>query len=264
MLLRKRRYEANARRRHRDALVRKRRLRLLGAIVLVLTVATAWTVMSLADNSTAQVADAELLVPATPSDSSPVDSLGSEHPVFCRLDGKNVVLPVPAGTATIIAYSPLSDERAFPFTPIGERVNESAVARGLSRVFSGDSTIRYHVFSTKGRVVAETAAVAIGAPEGTPVMSPVSGEVVAVKEYKLHGKYDDVQIDIRPQGVSDVIISILLLDEPAVIIGERVEAGKTCLGEVRAPVGELGSRIAEITRDSGSHVHLQVTRSPLE
>ena len=74
-----------------------------------------------------------------------------------------------------------------------------------------------------------------------PVTAPVSGTVTAVKEYKLYGKYDDVQIDIRPEEMSGITVSILFIDDPVVSIGEVVTAGKTQLGKVRECPEELGS-----------------------
>jgi hypothetical protein len=100
----------------------------------------------------------------------------------------------------------------------------------------------------------------VGAPTGTPIVATVSGVVTGVTEYLLYGKYTDVQIDIAPDGVSDATLSILFVDEPAVTIGQTIEAGKTQLGLVREPAGELGARIAELTHDSGAHIHIQVMR----
>ena len=138
----------------------------------------------------------------------------SQHPVFSRLGDTNLVLPVPAQDATIIAYLPLSDEGAESFTPIGEQVNGGVVSRSIGAVFSDDASVRYYVLRGTGRVVTETGAVDVGAPAGTPITSPVSGVVVAVKTYKLYGKYDDVQIDIRPEGTSGLTLVHLLVGRP--------------------------------------------------
>ncbi len=67
------------------------------------------------------------------------------------------------------------------------------------------------------------------------MVSPVSGEVTGVKYYRLYGKYDDVQIDIRPKGASDVLVSLLLVSNPRVSIGDSVERQvKTVLGTVKS------------------------------
>jgi len=220
----------------------------------------AYVVMSLANSTAAQVPEAELLAADQISTMNPVDAAGAQHPVFSRLGDTNLVLPVPAQDATIIAYLPLSDEGAESFTPVGEQVNGGVVSRSIEAVFAGDASVRYYILRGSGRVVTETGAVDVGAPPGTPITSPVSGVVVAVKTYKLYGKYDDVQVDIRPEGTSGLTLSVLLLEDPAVCIGQTVDEGKTQLGKVRAPQGDLGERLAELTHDEGSHVHLQVTK----
>ena len=256
--------ESPKRKRRRETIVRRRRIRFVSLVLVLAIAAGLYAVLSSVSRSTAQVSEQELLVRETPSEGGPVDASGEEHPVFARLADNNLVLPMAAQYATIIAYHPLSDERAVSLSPIGAQVNGGAVARTLQRLFSGRAPIRYYLMSSAGRVVAQMAAVDIGAPAGTPVCTPVSGQVIGVKSYRLYGKYDDVQVDIRPKGTSDVIISLLFIEDPVVQIGQTVEAGKTQIGKVRAAQGDLGERLAEYTHDTGSHVHLQASQSPLE
>jgi murein DD-endopeptidase MepM/ murein hydrolase activator NlpD len=246
----------------REAEVRRRRLRYAGLAVLLALAATAYAVMSLADRSISQVPEKALLVADTPGDTRPT-SASEGHPVFARIDERNLVLPVPARDATIIAYRPLSDERAYSLLPIGRQINSGVVSRGLERVFSDEDSVRYYLIKSKGRGGAATVGVDIGAAPGTPITAPISGQVSGVKTYQLYGKYEDVQIDIRPDGLSGVEISLLFVEEPVVSIGQTVVAGKTQLGKVRAPQGDLGEQLSQLTRDSGGHVHLQVMRDPL-
>lgn len=189
-------------------------------------------------------------------------AVADEHPAFARIQTKNLLLPISASQATIVAYHSLDDELIVALTPIGKRTDIALSARGDSRVMTDDQSVAYQILESSGRSSAQTGAVDIGAPVGAPITSPVSGEITGVKQYRLYGKYDDVQIDIRPKGASDVIVSLLLVADPRVHIGESVEAGKTILGTVRAPIEELAKRLTPITGDEGAHVHLQVTQSP--
>lgn len=225
---------------------------------------TAYAVSTLAERSTAQVTGEELLLADSSAATGPVDPDGPTHPVFAQIQDRNLVLPVAARDATIIAYHPLGDERAVALTPIGAKANGGVVSRSIARVFSGDASVHYYVLKGEGRSMADTGSVDIGAAAGTPIVSPVSGVVTGVTHYLLYGKYADVQVDIAPEGVGDVTLSLLFVDEPAVSIGQTVEEGKTQLGKVRQPEGDLGARIAEFTHGSGSHVHIQVTRGMLE
>ncbi len=243
--------------RRRLIVVRRRRLRFGVALLLGFFAVTAYTVFSMVERSTAQVTGTELLVVDKPATGGPVDAAGPMYPVFARLDTRNLVLPVAAQAATIIAYHPLMDDRAVPLSPVGDQVNGGVLARTLKRVFSEASAVRYYMIEDKERNLSGTGCVDVGAPAGTPIVSPVSGVVTGVTEYSLYGKYPDVQIDIAPDGVGDVTISLLFVDEPNVTIGEVVVEGKTQLGKVRAPQGDLGEGLAEFTRDAGSHVHIQ-------
>ncbi|NLV72051.1 MAG: hypothetical protein GXY46_05525 [Actinobacteria bacterium] len=87
--------------------------------------------------------------------------------------------------------------------------------------------------------------------------------MTGVKEYLLYGKYSDVQIDIRPENSSGITVSLLLVSDPTVSIGEVVTAGKTQLGKVRECPEELGQTLALYTHDCGAHVHMQVLEEPV-
>ncbi len=214
-----------------------------------------------AGGSTSQVESQNLLVSESQSPSAPVSATGEERPAFARLGDRNLLLPVAARDVTIIAYQPVSDERAVALTPIGDQANANAVVRFFRGIFSGEPSVHYYLLGGEGRE--PTSSVLVGAQPGSPVTSPVSGIVTAVKTYKLYGKYNDVQIDIRLEEMSGTTISLLFIDEPVVSIGEVITAGKTQLGKVRECPAELGETLAKYTHDSGSHVHLQVTEEPI-
>ncbi len=252
--------EAARQQRRRQVIVRRRRVRFIGLLVLFTLALSAYAVMALANGASAPVSPDELLVTDTISPTDPIDSQGTLHPVFARLGETNLVLPVSADDATAIAYYSLSDEGAEPFEPVGSQVNAGFPSSIFKKIFSRDSSVRYYILQGTGQVVAKTGAVDIGASPGTPIVSPVSGVVSAVRDYKLYGKYDDVQIDIRPKGMSGITLTLLFVEEPAVTIGQTVDEGKTQLGKVRAPEGELGDRLAKLTHDEGAHVHLQATK----
>ena len=70
------------------------------------------------------------------SPSAPVAADGEPHPAFARLGDRNLLLPVAAHDATIIAYQAVSDERAMALTPIGEQANANALVRFFRGIFS--------------------------------------------------------------------------------------------------------------------------------
>lgn len=247
-------------RKRRAILVRRRRLVALGLLLVVLAIALTSVALAHNGSSGAKVQGGSPREHSLAYANVGLESAGGNtHPVFAKLRSKSLLLPVPLASVTIVAYSPLDDELAITLTPIGRRVDANLAARGA--LIDGES-IPYYVLDKKSRTASETTSVDIGAAPGTAVVSPIAGTVVRVSQYRLFGKYDDVRIDIRPQGLSDVILSVLLIEEPQVKIGESVVGGKTVLGFVRNPVPELAKRIAALTGEEGAHVHLHATESP--
>ena len=169
-------------------------------------------------------------------------------------------MPVAAQDATIIAYQPVTDAQAVQFTPIGEQVNSNGLVRFFRGIFSGQPSIRYYLLPGEGR--GETGCILVGAAAGSAVKAPVSGTVTAVKQYSLFGKYDDVEIDIRPEEMPGVTLTILLIADPAVSMGEVVTAGKTSIGTVREVPEDLGKLLSTYTHDSGAHLIIQATEEP--
>jgi hypothetical protein len=214
-----------------------------------------------ATGTTEKVSAQTLLAGGSRSSSGPVVATEEEWPAFARLGDRNLLLPIAADDATIVAYQAVSDERAMALTPIGDQANANALVRFFRSVFSSEPSIRYYLID--GADGEPTTSVLVGAAPGSIVTAPISGVVTGVKEYLLYGKYTDVQIDIRPEKSSGTTVSILFISDPVVSIGEVVTAGKTTLGKVRECPAELGATLAAYTHDSGSHVHLQVSEEPV-
>jgi hypothetical protein len=256
-----RRDESFRRKRRLATVYRRRRVRFALGFAVVCLIIAGIVIAVTTSRTTEQVGTQQLLAGGERSPSAPVAATGVEYPAFARLGDRNLVLPVAADDATIIAYQALSDERAVVLTPIGDQANANALVRFFRGLFSSDPAVRYYLLAGTGGD--DTTSVMVGAPAGSPVIAPISGVVSAVKEYLLYGKYTDVQVDIRPDKTSGITVSLLFISDPVVSIGDIVTAGKTPLGKVRECPEELGANLAEYTHDSGSHVYLQVTEEPV-
>jgi hypothetical protein len=239
----------------------RRRLRLAIAFGVLCVIVACVVIVVIAGGSTERIGDQSMLLNNVRSPSAPVAVDGEAHPTFARLGDRNLLLPVASADATIIAYQAVSDDRATPITPIGERANANALVRFFRGIFASEPLVRYYVLD--GPYGSETTSVLVGAPVGSPVMAPISGAVVAVKEYMLYGKYPDVQIDLRPEQMSGATLSLLFIQDPVVSIGDIVTAGKTQLGNVRACPEDLGANLAVYTHEAGAHVYMQVTEEPV-
>jgi hypothetical protein len=244
-----------------ETVYRRRRIRVaVGFAVFCLAVAGMVIVLT-HGGPTAQVASQRLLVSSEPAASAAVVAPRGTYPAFARLGDRNLLLPVASEDVSIIAYEPVSDEQAVQFSPVGDRANSNALVRFFRRIFAAEPTVRYYLLPGQGS--GATGSILVGAAPGTAVSAPISGTVTAVKEYKLYGKYDDVQVDIRPEEMSGITVSLLFIDQPSVSLGEVVTAGKTKLGKVRQCPEELGRQLAVFTHDSGSHLFMQATEEPI-
>ena len=66
------------------------------------------------------------------------------------------------------------------------------------------------------------------------ILAPVTGTVTSVKKYWLYGRYRDVRLEIRPDGVSNKIrVVVLHIQDPTVVVGQHVVGGVTPVATVR-------------------------------
>ena len=100
-----------------------------------------------------------------PSPSAAVTATGENRPAFARLGDRNLLLPVAARDATIIAYQPVSDERAVQFSPIGDQANSNALVRFFRGIFAGQPSVRYYLLPGEGS--GATGSILVGAAPGS-------------------------------------------------------------------------------------------------
>ena len=100
----------------------------------------------------------------------------------------------------------------------------------------------------------------VGALPGTQVLAPVSGSVLLVKPYKLYGKYDDVQVHIRPEGHDDLDLVMIHVADPQVVAGDVVVGGVTQVGRVRKLSNRMRLQLGDYTTGTGDHVHVQLNQ----
>ncbi|NLE11319.1 MAG: M23 family metallopeptidase [Actinobacteria bacterium] len=253
-----RRDEALRRKRRRASVYRRRRTRFALAFAGVCVFVACIVVIATAGGTMTRV-DSGVLLERSPS--APVAATGQERPAFARMGDRNLLLPVAAGDATIIAYQTVIDERAVALTPLGEQANANAVVRFFRDTFSSDPLVRYYLL--EGADAKNATSVKVGAAAGSAVYAPITGVVCSVKEYLLYGKYTDVEIGIRPEKSSGLKVTMLFVSDPVVSIGDIVTAGKTRLGSVRQCPEELGAGLSVFTHEAGAHIHLQVTEEPV-
>lgn len=113
------------------------------------------------------------------------------------------------------------------------------------------------IMPTRDREGTPTSAVDIVMPANQDVLSPVAGRIISVAPYTLYDEYEDIQIQIQPDGHPDLVITIYHLSGVRVQAGQRLEAGHTVLAD-SARVFDFIAQVEAWAR--GPHIDLRVHR----
>ncbi len=184
-----------------------------------------------------------------------------EAVVVARVEGVDVLLPVAREVTTAVAYHPVDHDDAVGFTPMGKRLSGGDLGQKLAAIFAEGGEVQYYLMDGNGRSGSpSTAGLDVGAVPGSPVVSPVDGKVTAVKEYRVLGRYRDVEIDIVLADDPSLLLIVTHVAKPQVEIGEVVLRGTTVLGSVRGFPSGLQQALSQFTSDNGDHVHMTVLR----
>jgi hypothetical protein len=119
-----------------------------------------------------------------------------------------------------------------------------------------DGSMRYLVTHSRGRDTPATSAADIVLRRGTPVLSPVDGMVKRIRRYRLYGRYPDMRVVIRPDGVTDRRVVLLHVGAVQLRPGDEVEASVTLVGSPRPLPFE--SQVDRYVPGRYPHVHLEV------
>jgi murein DD-endopeptidase MepM/ murein hydrolase activator NlpD len=200
------------------------------------------------------------------------DALREPTPLLARYGSLYLRLPVDASAVTQVAFHQASGDKAVhlealvPDTSVKTAAETRAVVRPKVKPAADDeeaatiwdgSVIRLWRSNRRG---APDTAIDCGADPGTDVFAPLSGVVVAVRPYKLYGRYDDFEIHIRPDGFDDLDLVLIHVDDVSVRAGDRVEGGITRIACVRKMSDKTDLPLAAYTRNGGDHVHVQLNR----
>ncbi len=184
-----------------------------------------------------------------------------EAVVVARVDDVDVLLPVAQQVTTAVAFHPVDNTDSVAFTPVGDRLGGGDLGQKLADIFAGGGGVQYYLMSGEGgEQSSSTAGLDVGAVPGSPVVSPVDGQITAIKTYSILGRYDDVEIDIRLAGDPSLLLVVTHIAKPKVEIGDVVQRGTTALGIVRGLPSTLDQSLSQYTSDNGDHVQLVMLR----
>jgi murein DD-endopeptidase MepM/ murein hydrolase activator NlpD len=187
-------------------------------------------------------------------------------PTFATYKQLQLHLPVQTNALTELGFHQASFTYAFPMktwlkdADLGKAGKKHGTGRDPRTAVGGDGRLKGLVLRLwrPNRPGRPDTAVDVGAPAGSPVVSPVSGVVLKVKAYKLYGQYDDYQVHIQPDGYPTVDVVLIHVDNVVAKEGDRVEAGVTTIAHVRRLSNRFPLELASYTPGPGDHTHLQL------
>jgi len=241
--------------RQRRARARKRLRRLVGAavlatVLLITLLVTAFTSRSHRIVPDSAPAPANRLLPADPPSPLPIAVRGPLR----------IQLPVPQERMTAIGYY-ASGDGALPLHPLGNEANQGFVSRTLHSVFGGSGTNGLRFYELGGSGQADTG-LAVGAPAGTDVYSPVNGTVVGLTSYVINGRKFGMRIDIQPAISPSFVLSLTqLAPDRSLRVGSTVSASTTKVGTILNLARVEHQALSRYTQDSGNHVTIELRRS---
>jgi hypothetical protein len=238
------------RKRHVQARRRARRLAgaiLLGAVLLVTLLLTAFGSSGKRTVEAAAPAPAQRLLPT-----------GPPSPQVIALQGSlRIQLPVPQERLSAIGVYGTGDA-ALPLKPLGTKGNQGFITRTFHRIFGGGGSHGPRYYSLGGSSPGNTV-LDVGAAAGTDVYSPVDGTVVGLTPYVINGRKVGAQIDIQPLANPAVVVSVTQLrPDPALEVGDSLASATSRIGTVADLAAIEQQALARYTTDAGNHVTIAV------
>jgi hypothetical protein len=239
--------------RRRNQILRRRIIAL--AVLATLIVAAVWAAYAIPGATPARVPESAALPAA---DASPGDA---GQVVVASVEGVDIVLPVARDVTTAVAFHPVDYEGAVAFAPAGERLGGGGLGEALADVFAGGGGVQYYLMDGTGAQSSPaTSGLDVGAVPGSPVVSPVAGKVTGIKQYRILGRYPDVEIAIQVASDPSLLLVVTHIARPEVALGDVVARGRSVLGEVRGLPTSLEQALSRYTSDTGDHVQLMTLR----
>lgn len=171
--------------------------------------------------------------------------------------GDRVRLRLPAEEPVAVAFHEASYDDSVRLRPLGM----CGICRNLWKFTPPtpvDRELRYMVMDSRGRSQPATSAADVVVKRNAVILSPVDGVVRRVKRYRLYGRYRDVRLEIRPDGVRRRRVVLLHLSHVRLRRGDHVQASVTTVGQARRLPFE--SQVDRYVRGHYPHVHLEVKR----
>lgn len=182
---------------------------------------------------------------------------------FARVRGTRLVLALPAQPPELIGigFHQAENPRSYELVPLLPWLSRDDSTEAAHRVLKGRGReVVMFQMNSRGRGTKQTTAADVVVKDRTMVVSPLDGRVTLIKHYRLYGRYDDLHVEIEPDGYPQIRMAVIHIQDLAVKAGDRVAAGRTALGRPRRFTFD-----AQVDRYVGGrveHVHFQLNPYP--
>jgi hypothetical protein len=233
-----------------------RRTRLFGrgaivAVGAVLVIGVAFAVMSIARASSVSKHGASGAAKSSQNSAAPTA-------VFAYVSKYRVAIHFPAAPDDMldVGFHQAYNTKAYAFLPTMKTlpIAKPAVTEQL---LASDSSLRLFEQAYRARGSSERSAADCAVRPDSRLLSPVTGTVTLLKHYKLEGRIDDLQLEIKPDGASLLRVVMIHIQDATVKVGDRVVGGITPVATVRHLT--LDSSVNRYLPVSpADHTHIQV------
>ena len=184
---------------------------------------------------------------------------GQEKEYFAKVSNTDLMLAFPALKENIegIGFHEADNKMAIGLLPIKETFKDNP--EEIKEKYKKNIKPIFFLMNTRNRKQIPTSASDIALKENTPVLSPVTGIISKVIDYKLYKKYDDIKIEIIPDQNKDFKVKIIHLKNVVVKKGEKVKVGDS-LGRVRTLSDKMNIQIGRYLPIKIEHIHIQVEK----
>lgn len=159
-----------------------------------------------------------------------------------------------------IGYHESSHTRAYSLTPVGKCLrNDNAWDVDVALESQVEVPV-YYIMESRGEYAAGTTVADIAMDSGTPVLAPVSGTITKIESKVIYDEYDDLQIEMIPDGLPNVRVAFLHIEKIQIKAGDKITQGKTVMGIPRDWRPYFASELDDYIKPPMPHVHIQVNR----
>jgi hypothetical protein len=211
------------------------------------------------------LAGALAAVPAFATESSPTsptpEPTATPTAVFSASTGWGVRLNLPADPSSLLAvgFHQASGRTVLKLTPVSACMRIQSPVR-TRRMLGSMPGIKMFQQPLRGRGTSNFSAADCAVKPNSVILSPVSGTVTLVKNYRLYGLYRDVQLEIMPDNASRKLrVVVLHIQDPKVKVGDHLVGGVTPIATVRH--FRFASTINRfLPVKYADHAHIQINR----